>query len=340
MVEATRQTLASDLFHAAMKQAHVGALWEWNDARSNRPTQSEPAHHWPWRDVAALFDGAVEATNMSATERRVLQLRNPTFADDYIAVTANINCGFQILMPGEKARPHRHNMNALRYVVEGKGAVTIVEGKSCPMEVGDLILTPAMAWHEHVHDGTAGRVVWMDSLDSPLVRHLRCVNFEPGPVHDVPSLPPDSVFSKSGFMPAQMIATPHSPLFRYPAADAIAALERIPVAADGSSSLRYTNPATGGAVMSLIDCFLIGLKAKVETRAYRSSSNAACLVADGEGSSIIDGKTIRWQKYDVFTLPAWQWITHKAETPGTRLFQVTDREALRRLDLLRDEVAD
>jgi gentisate 1,2-dioxygenase len=112
------------------------------------------------------------------------------------------------------------------------------------------------------------------------------------------------------------------------------------VAADGSSSLRYTNPATGGAVMSLIDCFLIGLKAKVETRAYRSSSNAACLVAEGEGSSTIDGKTIRWQKYDVFTLPAWQWITHKAETPGTRLFQVTDREVLRRLDLLRDEVAD
>src|SRR5262245_41787897 len=117
---------ASDPFHAAMKRADVVALWEWNDARSNRPTQSEPARHWRWRDVEPLFDGAVEATNMGATERRVLQLKNPDFPADYIAVTTNINCGFQILMPGEKARPHRHNMNALRFVVEGKGAVTIV----------------------------------------------------------------------------------------------------------------------------------------------------------------------------------------------------------------------
>jgi gentisate 1,2-dioxygenase len=207
------------------------------------------------------------------------------------------------------------------------------------MEVGDLILTPAMTWHEHAHDGTEGRVVWMDSLDSPLVRHMRCVNFEPGPVHDVPALPPDSVFSKSGFMPAQMMQTPHSPLFRYPAAAAVAALELMPAAADGTRSLRYTNPSTGGAVMSLMDCYLISLAAKTETRAYRTSSNSACLVVEGEGTSTIDDKTVSWEKYDLFTLPAWQWVTHKAGTSGARLFQVTDREILRRLELLRDEVA-
>src|SRR5262249_38487538 len=163
-------------------------------------------------------------------------------------VTANINCGFQILMPGEKARPHRHNMNALRFVVEGKGAETIVEGKSCPMEVGDLILTPAMAWHEHAHNGADGRVVWMDSLDSPLVRTFACLNFEPGPGRNPLALPPDSVFSRSGYMPAQMMHTSHSPLFRYPGADAAEALELMPVGSDGTRSLRYTNPLSGGAV--------------------------------------------------------------------------------------------
>ena len=35
----------------------------------------------------------------------------------------------QILLPGEKARPHRHTMNALRFVLEGSGAATIVDGK-------------------------------------------------------------------------------------------------------------------------------------------------------------------------------------------------------------------
>jgi len=328
---------APDAFHRAMNQADLVALWEWNDARSNEPTQSEPAFHWRWRDVEPLFDQAVVATDMTNAERRVVNLKNPGLPADYIAATTNINCGFQILMPGERARPHRHNMNALRFVVEGEGASTIVDGKTCPMEVGDLIITPAMTWHEHVHEGSAGRVVWMDSLDAPLVRSLRCVHFQPGPAGEFPALPPDSAFTGAGLVPAQMGHTPYSPIFRYPAADARAALDAIPAADDGARTLRYTNPATGGAVMSLMDCYMIGLRANAETRPFRTTANGACLVVEGAGVSTIGEETIRWGKYDVFTLPAWRWIAHKAETADARLFLITDREVLRRLDLLREE---
>jgi gentisate 1,2-dioxygenase len=328
-----------DEFHVAMKGADTVALWEWNDARSNEPSQSEPAFHWQWQKVEPLLDQAVAATDTNASERRVVNLKNPAFPDDYVAVTTNINCGFQILMPGEKARPHRHNMNALRFVVEGEGAATIVDGKSCPMEVGDLIITPAMTWHEHEHNGDKGRVVWMDSLDAPLVRHLRCIDFQPGPAMEYPSLPPDGAFTGAGFIPTQISSTPYSPIFRYSGTDAAAALAAMPTA-DGAQTLRYTNPATGGAVMSLMDCYLIGPETNVESRPYRSTSNAACLVVEGEGKSTVGEKTIHWEKNDVFTLPAWQWASHKATAPGTKLFQVTDREVLRRLDLLRDEIAD
>ena len=44
-------------------------------------------------------------------------------------------------------------MNALRFVMEGKGAYTVVDGKSCLMEEGDLVITPGWTWHEHVHKG-------------------------------------------------------------------------------------------------------------------------------------------------------------------------------------------
>ena len=114
----------------------------------------------------------------------------------------------------------------------------------------------------------------------------------------------------------------------------------MPVAADGARTLRYTNPANGGAVMSLMDCYLMGLQPNAETRPHRTTSNAACLVVEGDGVSAIGAETISWQKYDVFTLPAWQWVSHKAIVRDTRLFQVTDREVLRRLDLLRDEFGD
>ena len=160
----TDQTPAppQDEFHAAMKRADTVALWEWNDARTNEPSQSEPAFHWRWQDVKPLFDQAVAATNTNSSERRVVNLKNPALPADYIAAATNINCGFQILMAGEKAHPHQHNMNALRFVVEGEGAATIVDDKSCPMDIGNLIITPAMTWHEHVHESTEGRVVWID----------------------------------------------------------------------------------------------------------------------------------------------------------------------------------
>jgi gentisate 1,2-dioxygenase len=58
-------------------------------------------------------------------------------------------------------------MNALRFVIEGKGASTIVDGKDCPMEEGDLVITPGWTWHEHVHRGDAP-IIWLDALDAPM----------------------------------------------------------------------------------------------------------------------------------------------------------------------------
>jgi gentisate 1,2-dioxygenase len=57
----------------------------------------------------------------------------PGRAADLAHLAANI----QILLPGEKARPHRHTMNALAVRARRLGASTIVDGKSCPMEEGD-----------------------------------------------------------------------------------------------------------------------------------------------------------------------------------------------------------
>ena len=158
----------------------------------------EPAFHWPWRVLGPLMDRAIAEVGMDKAERRVLSLANPAYGrDDYFRATTNLNAGLQILMPGESARPHRHSMDALRFVVEGEGAATIVDGKRCEMERGDLILTPAWTWHEHEHKG-AKRVIWLDSLDVPLVMDLDATFFEPGPAKDFPKLPADAAFTAPG----------------------------------------------------------------------------------------------------------------------------------------------
>jgi len=323
-----------DEFHARMAKASVAALWE-QEARHNNPP--DPAQIWHWQTMDPLLDEAVRQTDMQNAERRVLILQNQKLAEEgRNGAAINLSVNLQVLMPGEKARPHRHTMHALRFSLEGDGAVTIVDGKECVMMPGDMIITPGWTWHQHKHEGKE-RAVWVDALDVPMHNYLETGVFEPGPARDVVSLPPDSAFAP-GFTPdTPEAAQRYSPLFRYPWDVAVKTLEALPPAADGSRRLRYTNPATGGAVMSTIDCYLLGLAQSQATRPYRSNSNCVCVVMEGEGSTTVGEEKIAWGRKDIFALPHGQWVSHTASSPKARIFQITDREILRRLDYLREE---
>jgi len=133
---------------------------------------------------------------------------------------------------------------------------------------------------------------------------------------------------------------PYSPMFRYPWKAVLQALSDLPASDDGSRTLRYTNPATGGPAMTLIDCFLLALAKGRDTIPYRTTSDALCVVADGEGESQIGEHNFTWQRNDIFTLPNWSWISHKAVSGDAKLFLVTDRDAIDRLGMLREETRD
>jgi len=324
-----------DEFHADMAKANVMALWE----QHNRHNQAlEPSHVWHWATVNPLLDRAVGQTDMENADRRVLILSNPALAGTaHEGAGNNLSVNLQILMPGEKARPHRHTMHALRFVLEGhESAQTIVEGKPCPMLPGDMILTPGWTWHEHRNE-SAARAVWVDALDVPVHRYLENSVYQPGPPQNLANLPPDGAFTAGLSPDSPTLPAAYSPMFRYPWVAAVKALAAVPRGADGSRRLRYTNPVTGGAVMSTIDCYLLGLEAGSETAAYRSNSTAVCVCMDGAGQSRIGDDTVTWGPRDIFTLPHGQWISHKASA-AARIFQITDRELFRRLDFLRDEV--
>ncbi len=314
--------------------SNVIAMWE-QELRPNRPHMT--SHVWHWPAMSPLLDDAAGAVTMQDAERRVLILNNPAVVGaGGQGAAPNLSVNLQILMPGERARPHRHTMHALRFVLEGTGATTTVEGKVCPMLPGDLVLTPGMTWHEHAND-TKQRAVWVDALDVPVHGYLDNRVFEPGPAHDLVEPPPDAVFT-AGMAPDKPATSwAYSPKFRYPWSEAAAALEAARPDADGARRLRYTNPMNGGAILSTIDCYLLGLKKGAETEAYRTNSNAVCVVVEGEGQSRIGDDTVEWGPKDVFSLPHGQWISHKAASAKASLFQITDRELFRRLDFLRDE---
>jgi len=329
-------TLAGDRSYAEIRKAWQAAklhpLWESVVAHKLRDGGAAP-NHWQWKRIRPLIDDAMKVASPAAVERRVLTL---TDQDADGGTTTNLVAALQILLPGEKARPHRHTMNALRFVIEGNGASTIVDGKDCPMEEGDLVITPGWTWHEHVHRGSAP-IIWLDALDAPLHRYLGTDAFEPGPAHDLPNMPDDAAFAFPNIVPELGDKLPQfSPVFRYPWAAAREAVRAAPKWKDGSRRVRYINPITGGSTMPLMDCYLTQIDRGTETIRFRTTSNAMCLVCAGHGTSRVGEELVSWDAHDVFSLPHGNWITHKANETAT-LFVVTDRDALRRLDLLKEQ---
>ena len=338
------QPTAADLV-SALVGVHAQPLWD----RYQRVTRRVPAAPdapmcWAWEVMEPLVRRAIREVGMEEAERRVLLLTHPAFGGAAVTTT-NLVAGLQTLLPGEIARAHRHTIQAIRFVMEGQGAVTSVNDHRCPMAEGDLILTPAWTWHEHIHPGE-GRVVWFDGLDLPLCAHLDTMFFEmaePGrtsvdPVATRPAAlrPPAATLAPDAFD----LRTPGRSRYQYSWARAVAALEAAMPDTDGSRLLRYVDGDSQGAVSPTLDCYLLHCASGVPTRRRRSSSNAVCVVARGQGSSRVGDTTIAWKRNDVFSLPHWNWISHTAASGDALIFMMSDREFLASLGYLREEESE
>ena len=174
---------------AALAERHAQPLWDrYHRITTREPRALDAPMAWAWADMEPLVERAAREVAMEDAERRVLLLTHPAFGGR-VATTTNLSGGLQTLLPGETARAHRHSLQAIRFVMSGSGAVTTVNRHRCPMHEGDLVLTPAWAWHEHIHQGSQ-RMVWFDGLDLPLLHHLDSMFFEIPTPGSEPLTPP------------------------------------------------------------------------------------------------------------------------------------------------------
>ena len=152
---ATPDDAALEHFYAELGRLNLEALWRINQVIM--PFEPKPrARPWRWRfsDLARLADQAGKLVPIDrGGDRRVLACINPGLAGGYggavYGATSTLWAAVQYLGPREFAPGHRHSPSALRFVVEGQGAWTTVDGVRLPMAPGDLVLTPAYAWHDH-----------------------------------------------------------------------------------------------------------------------------------------------------------------------------------------------
>src|SRR5690606_8991362 len=135
-------------------------------------------HQWKWSLLSKIVEQSKSAVPLG-DERRAMQLFNPGLNGQW-ATTNSLIAAVQVLLPGEIARAHRHSPAAIRFIIQGNGAYTAVEGEKVIMHEGDLILTPSWQWHDHGNE-TNETVVWMDGLDVPLIKSLNAMFFQ---MHD------------------------------------------------------------------------------------------------------------------------------------------------------------
>jgi gentisate 1,2-dioxygenase len=315
-----------DAFYERVRKQALCPLWQ--AQTFDAPAGKVRPWMWPWESLRENMLEACEVVALggdAGAERRVLTLANPTQAAGPWP-TRTLTAACQLVLPGEEAPSHRHTMAALRFIIEGTGAYTIVDGEPLSMEPGDLILTPSWSWHGHVQE-SMDKMLWLDVLDVPLVRAL------------------DSQFYEEYSEPRSLQRPEKSPdesaLFSYKWRQTRGSLYRLaetePHPYEGWS-LSFKNRLTGGPVVPTINASTQLIKAGRRTKARRTLANYIHHVVEGSGYSVIDGQRFEWKEHDTFCVPTWCWQEHAAETRDAILFTCSDLPVLQALALYREEL--
>ena len=288
----------------------------------NIPTRKTQTTHWPYAHVRELLLQAGALTPIEKAERRVLVLANPGHGLTNMQASAAMYLGMQLLLPGELAPVHRHTPNAVRMVVEGEGAWTLVGGEKCPMQRGDLILTPTGLWHEHGHDGN-DPVIWLDVLDLPLVYYTETSYHLEGPRQPVTEGQGHAAYARGGVVPTRFFQRSDKayPMLRYPWADAKAALVSLSEEAPPGAPVQvtYVNPETGADVENILGFYALMLRPGETLRLPARSPAQVFHQIEGQTAVHVEATALTLAEADTCCAPGYTAVTLKncsATAPG------------------------
>ena len=343
----SRHSPEMEAFFEEIAGKSMEALWRRHQA-GDRP--SEPAApyrpaRWRWTDIDHYMARAGELVQPGPdAQRRVLVLSNPDLAPVRSA-THMVSGNVQMVLPGEVAPSHRHTNAAIRFIIRGEGAVTIVDGEPIEMKPGDLVLTPGWCYHGHVSQASEP-VLWMDSLDGPLVvGMLRIARYQQYPDELEPATKPvndsSAQYGGGSMRPMwQREVSPVSPQMVYSweqTERALQQMKRSTTSPFDDVAFVYTNPLTGGHVLPTIGCAIQLIRPGIHARAHRHSTCVVYHVFRGRGYSVVDGVRIDWEQGDFLALPPWAWHEHAYESSEDAiLFSTSDAPVLEALHLFEE----
>jgi gentisate 1,2-dioxygenase len=341
---APQATAERKAFYERIGKDDLAPLWEVLGALvPPQPATACVPAHWKYELMRPLLMEAGRLVTAKEAERRVLILENPGLRGKS-CITSSLYAGLQLILPGEVAPSHRHSQSALRFVVEGEGAYTAVNGERTTMNPGDFIITPSWTFHDHGNPGTEP-VIWLDGLDIPTVAFFDAGFAERHPEEVQPVARPEGdSLARYGanLLPIEYEAKSlTTPVFTYPYSRTREALEQLrrhgPLHAAHGLKMQYVNPATGGYPMPTIGAFIQLLPAGFGGASYRSTDGTVFSVIEGYGRSRIGDSTFDWGPKDVFVAPSWAKVAHNASEDAV-LFSFSDRPSQKALGLWREEI--
>ena len=312
---------------------------------TKEPTPTMVPCHWKAEDIAKSLERIGASLKLEAGgARRTLRLTNPGL--EY-GTTPTFWASIQYILPGEIATAHRHAATALRFIMDGEGADTTVDGESYEMNKGDLVLTPSWSFHDHEHKGSRP-MVWLDVLDITLVRKMEAVFFEPSdlprrPINDIP----DRSYREfgSGIMrPARPTPSAFAnPLLVYAKARSEQALQeasKLDPDPYDDTALEYQNPTTGGPALPTIGTVLQRLRPGIKLKPHRHTGSSVYYVVRGTGTTKVSNQRFDWGPGDFFAIPPWAVHEHanRSQTDETVMFHVNDFPAITALGLWREQM--
>jgi len=332
-----------EAFYGRADSQNLAPLW--TRLKSLVPAEPTPigaAHHWRYDEVRPYVLESAEHISAAEAERRVLILENPDLHGSS-QITNSLYAGLQLIMPGEVAPAHRHTQSALRFIIEGSGAYTAVDGEKTIMQPGDFVITPSWTFHHHGHEAS-GPMVWLDGLDIPLVAFFNSTFREDHEQYEAEVTRPigDALARYgSGLLPVGHRATSlNSPVFNYPYArtrEALHALTRAGAAdAHLGHLMRYINPLDGGWAMPTMATMIRLLPEGFVTKPYRSSDSAVFVAVEGRGEIRVGDQRFVLAPHDIVVVPGWMPYTLHARDDLV-LFSYSDRVAQEKLGFFREQ---
>lgn len=347
MAKVANNQAERDAYYRRIDAKNMTPLWEslHNLVPLAPRTPCVPAI-WKYANVRADIMESGGLISAEEAVRRVLVLENPGLRGRS-SITQSLYAGLQLILPGEIAPSHRHVQSALRFIVEGRGAYTSVDGERTTMRPGDFIITPSWTWHDHGNmsaDQGGEPVVWLDGLDIPFIRFMDAGFAETYPEPEQPIVRPEGdSFARFGY---NMVPVRHehasktSPIFNYPYDRSREALDRLyrhgELDAWDGIKLSYVNPTTGGYAMPTMATFMQFLPAGFQGKAYRSTDATVYAVVEGTGTANIGDERFDFGPRDVFVAPSWMPVRLNAAQDAV-LFSYSDRPIQSALGLLREE---